>query len=109
MCNTAQKACKVATQSASQIVNHNFPSVSKDGIIIKQFSQATLNGIIDWINKVSQAGNQGTSPVQNISKETRPFVYADKINEIIDAIHAIDPSNTATKVSRDKVIRASEF
>lgn len=54
-------------------------------------------------------GKEQTSPTPSIGSEGRDFLYADKINEIIDGMITVDSSNATGKVARDQIIYSSTF
>lgn len=109
-CQTHQSLCTVFCQYAKEGIGEaNAPSAERDDIIIKIFPQSELNRLLQWINDGSKIGWKVTSPQQNVSDETKEFIYADKINELIDAMYDISHNNTFKKFERDDIIYASDF
>lgn len=117
-CNTQQTFCsgsRMEGQLASAYIGAaGAPAIKRDDIIIKVLPQSKLNALIDYINRA--AAYTGERPSQSITggfpiaHEIRPFVYADKIQEIITKIISMNSSNnpgfTAVK---DQVIYGDHF
>lgn len=109
-CNVNQNLCTINCQFAKQYIGSaNAPLPAKDQIIIKVFPLGKLNSLIAWINKASLIGNSVHSPTSNISKESRPFIYAEKINEVIANMYNISHHNSFRTFNRDDIIYADEF
>lgn len=117
-CNTAQTFCagdKMQGQLASAYIGAaGAPSIKKDDIIIKVLPQAKLNQLIDWLNRA--AAYTGERPSQDlaghfpIAHETRPHIYANKIQEIINAMVAVSGGNNpGFSAVKDKVIYGQNF
>lgn len=117
-CNTFQTFCygsKMEGQLASAYVGAaNAPSIKRDDIIYKVLPQTKLNDLIDYLNKA--AAYTGEQPSQNvcegfpIASESRDFVYADKIQEIIDAMTSMNGGNNpGFSAVKDEVIYGSDF
>lgn len=117
-CNTAQTFChgdKMQGQLASSYVGAaGAPGIKRDDIIIKVLPQAKLNQLIDWLNQA--AAYTGERPSQSlagnfpIGHETRQFVYADKIQEIINAMTALNTGNNpGFNAVKDQVIYGQNF
>lgn len=74
----------------------NAPAIAKDDIIIKKLPRTTLNTLIEYINRAAHypsSGGQASNSSLNISGESRNFIYADKINEILNGLKSINPAN----------------
>lgn len=117
-CNTQQTFCtgsKMSGQLASAYIGAaNAPSMSRNDIIIKKLPQATLNALIAYLNRA--AAYTGERPSQDLSSswpiapESRPFVYADKIAEIISSMTSMNGGNNpGFKPSRDDIIYGSQI
>lgn len=108
ICDTKQSLCDQGKEQASSALGSaGAPTVARDQIIAKVFSQSTLNDLIDYIKKAANLGGQTTSPTPSLSPEDREFVYADKITELIEALKKINPSNDpGVTVARDDIIYA---
>lgn len=116
-CNVAQNYCGPQAESASAwISGANAPAIVQDDIIIKKLPQAELNRLINWLSGAmsymgvgpgsSPAGGGASAP----STEGRQFVYADKIQEIITALTAINAGNNpGVSPGVDQVIYANDF
>lgn len=112
VCNVKQTVCTDSPgkgQQANAYGSSGVPSVSRDDIIIKKFNQAKLNALIDWIKKMAGLGQQQTSSKPNISHEDREFIYADKINEVVEALKKVSGENSGPTFSRDDIIYATDF
>lgn len=110
-CNSAQKLCSNASQTAADlnVGAAGAPTASRDVIIKKLFPQSLMNELIQWILDAANMGAESTSPIPTIAEEDRDFVYADKINEIIDGMVRIYYSNNTAKVERDQIITTETF
>lgn len=114
-CNEQQSFC-TGSGEKGQLANAylgaaNAPSIVRDDIIIEKLPQATLNRLINHINS---AGSYGTHPSgnPNIEVETRAFIYASKIQEILSGLTTVSSENTITlphPVAPDAVIYAEDF
>lgn len=101
-CDTTQNTCKYQQTAKNLSVGPSgAPTASRDDIIIKIFPQAKMNQLIQWIIRAAKMGKEHTSPVPSIGTESRNFVYADKINEIIAGMITIDSANATATVKRD--------
>lgn len=117
-CNEQQTFCtgsKMEGQLASAYVGAaGAPAISRDDIIYKVLPQTKLNDLIDYLNKA--AAYTGERPSQDlaegfpIAREDREFIYADKIQEIIDAMTNMDGGNSPGFTAvKDEVIYGSNF
>lgn len=108
ICEDKETLCNQGKESASAALGPaNAPTVQRDQIIIKVFSQSTLNDLIDYVKKAANLGGNTTSPTPSLGPEDRDFVYADKIMELIEALKKINPENDpGVTVERDQVIYA---
>lgn len=92
------------------------PSFSRDQIIIQVFPRSTLNSMIDYVAKAAKyngtrRGSQGpvNSGAWSADHETREFIYADKINELLEGISSLSGQSAGNSVSKDDVIYADFF
>lgn len=111
-CNTAQPICSTtAGQVAADLAvgDPGAPTASRDQIIIKVFPRSLMNELIQWILDAANMGKVSTSPIPSIGKEDREFIYADKINEIIDGMITIWSGNSTAKVQKDQIITSETF
>lgn len=112
-CDTAQTFC-TGDQEKGQLASAyigaaDFPSFSRDDIIIKKFPRSMLNDMIDYVAKAASYGNQEQSGNWSTSHETRDFIYADKINELLEGISSLSGQSAGSSVSRGDIIYASFF
>jgi hypothetical protein len=66
----------------------NFPSFQRNDIIIEKFPRSTLNDMIDYISEAASYGTHDSGG-WSASHETRNFIYADKINELLGGIASL--------------------
>lgn len=120
LCNKEQSYCGPQPETAvgNLFPSANAPTMSRDDIIIKKVPQAELNRWIKWVNDASKyyGGTSGpddehkSSPQQNVGAEGRDFVYADKVNELIQAMINVSSKNDpGVKFERDDIIYAEDF
>lgn len=113
-CNTQQTFCtgsRMRGQLASAYIGAaNAPTFVRDDIIIKKFPQATLNTLIEYVANAAKHGATQDSGSWTTGAETRPHIYADKINELLAGIRSINSvNNPGTNKQKDQVIYAEEF
>lgn len=119
-CNTQQTFCtgsRMSGQLASAYIGAaGAPSFSRDDIIIKKFPRAEL---LKWMQYIAAAGNYtGERPsfsspggsAWSSSGENRDFIYADKINELLNGIRSIGgPNSPPGNKNRNDIIYADFF
>ncbi len=139
-CNTQQTfgtsaSCRnqdSQNQFASKYIGAaNAPTINRDDIIIKKLPRTTFNELIQYINRAAHyptSGGKASNPSLNITNETRNFIYADKVNEILNGLKSINSTNlqldngynifetlqknnvtNGTTVKKDAVIYAKDF
>lgn len=113
-CNTQQTLCtgsRMKGQLASAYVGSaGAPSIKRDDIIIKVFPRSTLNNLIDYVGTAASYGGSVTSGGWKGTHETRDFIYADKINELINGMKSVSSSNDpGVTIKAGDVIYASTF
>lgn len=113
-CNTAQNLCKYEqTAHNLSVGDSGAPEAQRDDIIIKILPRDKLNDLIQWIYDAADMGRNveagSPSPTPSIAEETRDFIYADKINEIIAGMVTVDSSNNTATVKRDQIITSETF
>lgn len=111
-CVTEQSFCTGSGEkgqlASAYIGAGNFPSFKRDDIIIEKFPQSTMNDMIDYIAKAASYGKTNSGG-WSTSHEIRPFIYADKINEILDGISSLSGQSAGSKVKKDDIIYAEFF
>ena len=112
-CDTQQTFCtgdQEKGQLASAYVGAaGMPSFNRDDIIIEVFPRSTLNAMIDYVAKAASYGDMADSGGWSTSHETRDFIYADKINELLSGISSLSGQSAGASVNKDDVIYASFF
>jgi hypothetical protein len=85
------------------------PSFKRDDIIIETFSRKTLNDMISYVSEAAALGDITDSGGWTADPETRDFIYADKINELLDGIASLSGQSAGAKVKKDDIIYADFF
>lgn len=116
-CDTQQTFCS-GDQEKGQLASAyigaaNMPSFKRDDIIIETFPRKTLNDMISYVSKAAALGGEGErgqdSGGWTADPETRNFIYADKINELLDGIASLSGQSAGAKVQKDDIIYADFF
>lgn len=134
-CQTALTYCK-RQQAAESYLPANIciplTTIARDDIIIKKLPRdsedgLSYNGLIRYINAAAAyGGRQNSADLVDghtvtedgqtftiqfpIAEETRPFIYADKTQEIIRHMIALDSGNDpGFRAKKDEVIYAKDF
>lgn len=115
-CDTQQTFCTGSTmqgQAASAYIGAaNAPSIQRNDIIIDKLPRTKFNELLTFINRAAHYGNTPSNIGLNIEAETREFIYADKIKEILNGLTSISSSNNIVlphPVAKDEVIYAEDF
>lgn len=111
-CVTEQSFCTGSGEkgqlASAYIGAGNFPSIKRDDIIIEKFPRSTMNSIISYIAKAAAYGKHNSGG-WSTGQETREFIYADKINEILNGISSLSGQSAGSPVNKDDVIYAEFF
>ena len=153
-CNEAQLLCSSNQLASAYVGAATFPSFNRNDIIIEKFPRQTLNDMIDYVAKAAEyptskksytytekifSGFESTtsgpktytheqkqdSGGWSTSHETRDFIYADKINQLLSGIFSLNKDNVtpvdengnnttvssteATQVAKNDIIYAQFF
>lgn len=106
-CYSKQAFCAIGSQYVSGYYSHSWPKFSKDDIIIEVLPRSVFNSAITFINNGLHKGSSSSTSSYSISKETRDFIYADKINDIVSGLSKL--GKTIKTVKKDEVIYADYF
>lgn len=92
-CYLKQNFCSIMSQNALSDTGQSspWPTFNSDDIIIKTLPRATYNSILNTIRTAYNFGTTANSGLSlSVAAETRDFIHADKTNEIIAAINALN-------------------
>lgn len=100
-CNVCQSFCEVGKQNASQNgMGYSFGPFNRDDIIIKVMPQSVFNAMGEAVEKMANYGSSHDSWGWTWTPETRDFIYADKVNELIRGIESLRGGTTVQGVPR---------
>lgn len=113
-CYSKQSFCAIGSQSAYSYYGDSlqWPSqFRKDDIIYKVLPRNIFNSAFSYINKSLSKGSTSSTSSWQGTAETRDFIYADKIKELIRGINKFANSSglSESDISKDDVIYASYF
>jgi hypothetical protein len=112
-CNTQQSFCTGSKQkgqlASAYIGAAGFPSFQRNDIIFQKFPRTMLNEMIDYVTKAAKYGSESDSGSWTTSHETRSFIYADKINELLNGISSLSGQSAGSQVAPNDVIYADFF
>lgn len=107
-CYSKQTFCAIGSQYVSGYYSHSWPnSFNTDDIIIEVLPRDVFNSAITFINNGLHKGSTKSTSSYSISKETRDFIYADKINDIVSGLSKL--GQTVSTVNKNDIIYASYF
>lgn len=109
-CFSAETFCKTS-QKATSYASHSWPaSFLKDQIIIKVLPRSVFNSAFSFIKTALRKGNtQATNTTWDYTAETRDFIYADKVNNLLDGLAKFSGGHSIPQAQKNGVIYASYF
>jgi hypothetical protein len=109
-CYSKQTFCIISGQSASDYFSHSWPaSFEKDQIIYKVLPRTVFNTAFTYINNALHKGNTKATSSWMGTEETREFIFADKVSELIDGLSKFNNGCSIEKPNKNDVIYASYF
>lgn len=108
-CFDAQALCNT-NQKATGYASHTWPEkFEKNQIIIQVLPRNVFNSAFPFITKALQAGKTYHTGDWSTEPETRDFIYADKVNEILQGLSKFENGCSITKAEPNSVITADYF
>ena len=110
VCYEKQTLCELTGQSASTYASHSWPSsFSKDEIVISVLPRSVFNTAFSYINTALARGNTQSTSSWRGSPETRDFIYADKVNEILTGLSKFENGHNISQAKQNDVITSDYF
>lgn len=108
-CFSAESLCNT-NQKATGYASHNWPNkFEKDQIIIQVLPRNVFNSAFSFISQALKAGNTQHTADWSTSPETRDFIYADKVNEILQGLSKFENGCSIAEAKKDDIITAAYF
>ena len=94
VCYSEQSLCTISGQSASDYASHSWPSsFSHDQVIYHVLPQSVFNSALSYVSEALGAGTKKNTAYWSESPETRDFIYADKVNALLDGLRLFQSSS----------------
>lgn len=107
-CQSKQAFCSIGRQAVSgHIGGSPLQGICQNEIIIKKFSRAIFNAILDYLSQTGDVGSLQDHP-WSTPHTTKDFIYADDINKIQQGMGVVSVNSWKT-FKKDDVIYAKDF
>ena len=113
-CYSEQSFCTITGKSAISYYSHDWPeSFSKNEIIYNILPRKIFNSAFTYINSALSKGNSeltgGITSSWEGTAETRDFIYADKVNELLEGLSKFSNKHSIPDAVKDTIITAAYF
>lgn len=110
VCYEKQTLCELSGQSAKTYASHSWPSsFAKDQTIITVLPRDVFNSAFSYMNTALARGSTQATSSWRGSGETRDFIYADKVNELLSGLSKFEGGHSIPSANKGDVITAAYF